>query len=135
MERGNSRAATDELRKMGIQANIEVIHLDVDSDSSIIATESVSELVTDGWTFCSHQQRRHRGRFPLFSPRLLCFYLQHQHCLCYLSNNCISSPIEIIVAVTLHHRHLVPRALPSPFPLSVSSHLHAASPTASARPR
>lgn len=35
----NGRAAIDELRKMNIQAKMEVIHLDVDGDSSIIAAE------------------------------------------------------------------------------------------------
>lgn len=35
----NDTAAIDELRKTGVLAKIEVIHLDVDSDSSIIAAE------------------------------------------------------------------------------------------------
>ncbi|MCJ1270106.1 hypothetical protein MMC22_010000 [Lobaria immixta] len=35
----NDTAAIDELRKTGILAKIEVIHLDVDSDSSIIAAD------------------------------------------------------------------------------------------------
>lgn len=37
----NVTAAIDELRKMDIQAKIEVIHLDVNSDSSIIAAEHI----------------------------------------------------------------------------------------------